>query len=138
MSVSIRPFAAVSEEQWRRLVAKAIKDAPFETLIARSEDDIPIGPLYPRAVGPRAGRAKGRWRILARLDHPDPSAGNKQALEDLADGADGLEIVLAGASGAYGYGLAGGDTSTLELALRDVVFEAARIELDLGPSGEKA
>jgi methylmalonyl-CoA mutase len=138
MSVSIRPFAAVSEEQWRRLVAKAIKDAPFETLIARSDDDIPIGPVYPRAVGPRAGRAKGRWRILARLDHPDPSAGNKQALEDLADGADGLEIVLAGASGAYGYGLAGGDTSTLELALRDVVFEAAPIELDLGPSGEKA
>jgi methylmalonyl-CoA mutase len=136
MSGAIRPFAPLDEEGWRRLVAKAIKDAPFETLVGRTEDGIPVGPLYQRTRGPRAGRAKGPWRILSRLDHPDPETANRLALEDLAGGADGLEIVVAGASVAYGYGLGRGEAATLDLALKDVAFEATRIELDPGPGGE--
>jgi len=136
MSGATQPFAPL-EEHWRRLVAKAIKDAPFETLVGRTDDGVPIGPLYQRTRGPRSGRAKGPWRVLARLDHPDPQAANELALEDLAGGADGLEIVVAGASDAYGYGLGRGDPAALDLALKDVAFEAARIELDPGPLGEK-
>jgi methylmalonyl-CoA mutase len=137
MSGATRTFAPLGEERWRRLVAKAIKDAPFETLVGRTDDGLPVGPLYQRTRGPRAGRAKGPWRVMARLDHPDPQVANGLALEDLAGGADGLEIVVAGASDAHGYGLGRGDPATLDLVLKDVAFETARIEFDPGPLGEK-
>jgi methylmalonyl-CoA mutase len=39
---------------------------------------------------------------MARLDHPDPGEANAQALDDLADGADGLAVVFAGGVGAHG------------------------------------
>ena len=54
----------------------------------------------------------GAWRVLARVDHPDADAANVQALDDLANGADGLEVVFAGAGGAYGYGLADADAAS--------------------------
>jgi methylmalonyl-CoA mutase len=133
-----KTFAPTSEEDWRKLVAAALKGGAFEKLVARSEDGFPIAPLYQRKVGPRAGRAGGPWRVLARLDHPDAEAANAQALDDLAHGADGLEVVFAGASIAYGYGLARSDAASIDVLFRDVTFEAARIELDLGPAGESA
>jgi methylmalonyl-CoA mutase len=136
MSSFVKPFAPGDEEQWRRLVAKALKGAPFESLVGRTDDGISIAPLYQRASGPRAGRASGPWRVLARTDHPDAEAANAQALEDLAGGADGLEIVFAGAAGAYGYGLAKSDAATLAAALKDVLFDAALVELEPGPAGE--
>jgi methylmalonyl-CoA mutase len=136
MSSFVKPFASTDEEQWRRLVAKALKGAPFDSLIGRTDDGIPIEPLYQRASGPRAGRRSGPWRVLARTDHPDPRAANAQVLEDLAGGADGLEIIFAGAAGAYGYGLAKSDATTLAVALKDVLFDAALVELEPGPAGE--
>ena len=50
-------------------------------------------------------RPGGPWRIIARLDHPNADEANAQALDDLANGADGLQIVSSGALGAYGFGL---------------------------------
>ena len=35
--------------------------------------------------------------MIARLDHPDAREANAQALDDLASGADGLQVVFAGA-----------------------------------------
>jgi methylmalonyl-CoA mutase len=133
-----KAFAPTSEKGWRKLVAAALKGGAFEKLIARSEDGFPIAPLYQRKVGPRAGRPGGPWRVLARVDHPDAEAANAQALDDLANGADGLDVVFAGASTAYGYGLARSDAASIDVLFRDVVFEAARIELDLGPAGASA
>ena len=133
-----KAFAPTSEEDWRKLVAAALKGGAFEKLIARSEDGFPIAPLYQRKVGPRAGRAGGPWRVLARVDHPDAEAANAQALDDLANGADGLDVAFAGASTAYGYGLARSDSASIDVLFRDVLFEAARIELDLGPAGASA
>ncbi|HLW90355.1 MAG TPA: methylmalonyl-CoA mutase family protein [Roseiarcus sp.] len=131
-------FAPTSEEQWRKLVASALKGGAFERLVAQSEDGFPIAPLYRRKTGPRAGRAGGPWRILARMDHPDAESANAQGLEDLAGGADGLEIVFAGAIGAHGYGLAKSDAAALDLAFKNTPFGATRLELDLGPAGEPA
>ena len=42
---------------------------------------------------------------MARVDHPDPKEANKQALEDLENGANGLVLVCPGAIGAAGFGI---------------------------------
>ena len=74
--------------------------------------------------------------MIARLDHPDAREANAQAHEDLANGADGLQVVFAGAVGAYGFGLRRFDPATLAAAFDGLQFDAgARFELDLGPDG---
>ncbi len=131
-------FPAFSEADWRKAAEAALKGASLETLNARTSDGLPLAPIYVGAEGPRALRdAGGAWRALARLDHPDAGAANEAALEDLANGADGLQVVFAGAAGAYGYGLAKWDSAALHRALDGVRFDfGAAFELDLGPDAE--
>jgi methylmalonyl-CoA mutase len=104
-------FPKASREQWLALVSGVIKGAPFEKrLVSKSYDGIAIAPLYERAGGARAvlGRAAGApWRIVQRIELPDPARANAQALHDLENGATGLALVFAGAIGAYGFGLDG-------------------------------
>ncbi|HEX9167445.1 MAG TPA: methylmalonyl-CoA mutase family protein [Roseiarcus sp.] len=89
--------------------------------------------MYRPAEGPRALGPSGPWRVIARLDHPSPSEANAQALDDLANGADGLQVVFSGALGAYGYGLRRFDPATLHKAFDGVRFDSgAHFELDLG------
>ena len=110
--------------------------ASLETLVSKTADGIRIEPVYRPAEGPRALGPDGPWRVIARLDHPDPGEANAQALDDLANGADGLQVVFTGALGAYGYGLRRFDPATLHKAFDGVRFDAgARFELDLGPDG---
>lgn len=130
-------FASFGEADWRRAAERALKGAGLATLTSRAADGIELQPLYARRDGPRALRGGTGWRALARLDHPDPGAANDQALDDLANGADGLQVVFAGAMGAYGFGLGKSDSATLHRAFEGVRFSAAqRFELDLGPNGE--
>ena len=137
MAEAAAQFASYGEADWRRAAEAALKGAGFATLISRAADGIDVQPLYPRREGPRALRSGAGWRVLARLDHPDPAAANDQALDDLANGADGLQVVFAGAAGAYGFGLAKADSATLHRAFEGVRFDAAqRFALDLGPDGE--
>ena len=76
------------------------------------------------------------WRIIAQLDHPSADEANAQALDDLANGADGLQIIFSGALGAYGFGLRRFDSASLHKAFDGVRFDAgANFELDLGPDG---
>ena len=73
---------------------------------------------------------------MARVDHPDAGEANAQALDDLANGADGLQVVFSGALGAYGFGLGRFDSATLHRAFDGLRFDAgANFELDLGPDG---
>jgi methylmalonyl-CoA mutase len=131
-------FAAFSEADWRAAAAASLKGAGLDTLIAQAADGVELQPIYSRAVGPRVWRGDGGWRNLARLDHPDPSSANDQARDDLANGADGLQIVFAGAAGAYGFGLAKFDAAALRRAFDGVSFDPARrFELDLGPEGAR-
>jgi methylmalonyl-CoA mutase len=132
-------FAPTSEQDWRRLVLRALKGRGFESLASRSADDFAIQPIYPRRVGPRANREGGRWRALARIDHPEAARANAQALDDLANGADGLEIIFAGAAGAHGYGLADADAASLDALLDGVRLDLGpTIECDLGPAADDA
>jgi len=121
-------FPQPAEEQWRKLVDKALKGASFDTLVSRTYDGVALAPLYARATtaGPRAlRRTPGRWAILGRVDLAEADAANRLAVEDLEGGADGLQIVFAGAQGAYGGGLTSDSDETIAHLL-------ANIRLDYG------
>ncbi len=131
-------FAPYSEADWRKAAEAALKGGAFDRLVSRTSDAIALQPLYSRREGARAMRAQGGvWRVLARLDHPDAAAANEQALDDLANGADGLQVVFAGAGGAYGFGLGKFDSAALHRAFEGVRFDGSQsFELDLGPEAE--
>jgi methylmalonyl-CoA mutase len=119
-------FPQAKEEDWRKIVDRALKGAPFEKLISKTYDGVSIAPIYPRAEnpGPRALRdAPGRWSIVARVDASDPGAANRLALDDLESGADGLHIVFAGAQGAYGCGVPDDSDETIAHLFEQVRFE---------------
>jgi methylmalonyl-CoA mutase len=129
-------FPAYSEADWRKAAEAALKGAGFERLMSKTADGILIQPVYEPATGPRALKNQGPWRIIARLDHPDAREANAQALDDLANGADGLQVIFSGALGAYGFGLRRFDPATLHAAFEGVRFDAgAHFELDLGREG---
>jgi methylmalonyl-CoA mutase len=136
LSADAAVFPAWSEADWRKAAEAALKGKSLESLACRTVDGIRIEPLYAPADGPRPFGPSGPWRVMARLDHPDPREANAQALDDLAGGADGLAVVFAGAIGAHGFGLKKSDPATLHAAFEGVRFDAGpRFELDLGPNG---
>ena len=128
-------FPPATREQWRKLVEGVLKGAPFSTrLVAKTYDGLAIEPLQGRKAQARPipGRAPGAsWSIVQRVDHPDATAANAEALHDLENGATGLSLVFAGAVGAYDYGLTP-DAEAMARAL-DGVFLDAGIDLDLDP-----
>jgi methylmalonyl-CoA mutase len=137
LSVAPSLFPVFSQDDWRKAATAALKGAPLEKLQSRTSDGIVLGPLHAPGSGPRALRAEpGAWKTMARVDHVEPSEANAAALEDLAGGADGLQIVFAGAAGAYGFGLPRHDTATLHKVFEGIGLEEwRRYELDLGPAG---
>ena len=137
-----RVFPQPAEEQWRRLVDKALKGAAFDSLVSKTYDALALQPLYPRAAapGPRALRkTPGRWAILGRVDVADADASNRLALMDLEGGADGLHLVFAGAQGAYGCGLTSDDDATIERLLANVRLDyAIPLTLEASPRAPNA
>ena len=125
-------FAPASRAQWLALVEGVLKGASFDKrLVAKTYDGIAIAPLYARdgAARPCFGRVAGApWQILQRIELPDPSAANAQALHDLQNGADGLTLVFEGAAGARGFALGGVNAIAPVL---DGVYLDAGIALDL-------
>lgn len=116
-------FPQPTEDQWRKLVDKALKGGSFDSLISRTYDGVALAPLYARATaaGPRALRkTPGRWSILGRVDLADADPANKLALEDLEGGADGLHVVFAGSQGSYGGGLTSDSDETIAHLLEGV------------------
>ncbi len=136
MGAAASLFPAFTEADWRKAAQAALEGASLETLVSKTADGVRIEPVYRPADGPRALRSAGPWRVIARLDHPDPDEANAQALDDLANGADGLQVVFSGALGAYGFGLRRFDSAALHKAFDRTPFDAGTsFELDLGPDG---
>ena len=132
-------FPPATEAQWRKLVDRLLKGAPFDhALVARTYDGLAIRPLYERAAQaqPIAGRCGG-WQVLQRVDHPDPDAANLEARHDCENGAAGLSLVFAGSLGAYGWGLDAGEQA-IARALDGLDLGRIAIELDLGPQADRA
>ncbi len=131
-------FPATDAAEWRKLVDAALKGASFDKrLVTQTYDGLRVEPLYPRAHGAQAvvGRAPGAaWTIVQRVDHPDPVAANKQALEDLENGATGLTLVFAGSLNANGYGLAA-TPEVIARALEGVDLDAG-ITIDFNLSSQ--
>ncbi|MGA8444635.1 MAG: methylmalonyl-CoA mutase, partial [Roseiarcus sp.] len=69
-------FPAATEADWRRAAEAALHGASLETLASHTADGIRIEPVYRPADGPRALGRDGPWRVVARLDHPDPGEAN--------------------------------------------------------------
>jgi methylmalonyl-CoA mutase len=128
-------FAPASYDHWRKLVDGVLKGAPFEKLIGKTSDGLKIEPIYRRAgnAAPIAGRAAAApWQIMQRIDHPNATQANAQALHDLENGATGLEFEFAGGAGARGFGLADAKPETLARAF-DGIFLDAGIAIALNP-----
>ena len=133
-------FPATDRADWVRLVEKALKDRPFDRLISKTYDGIAIEPLYARAAGAAAvrGRTSGQpWTVMQRIDHPDPTAANKQALDDLQNGANGLTLIFAGSLNANGYGLPA-TPDALKQTLDGIALDAITIDLNLSPATRQA
>ena len=118
-------FPQSDEENWRKLVDRALKGASFDSLLSKAYGGIGIAPLYPRETTTTKAlrRSPGRWSILARVDCNVDGAANRLALDDLEGGADGLHIVFAGSQGAYGGGLTDYDDATLARIFDSVRFD---------------
>ena len=134
-------FPPADEAQWRTLVDRVLKGAPFDRLVSRTADGITIQPLYARLTDerPRALRAEpGPWHSAARIEHPDIEAARAQIVTDLSHGANALHLVFAGSVGANGFGLPG-DFASVEALLADVDLDAGiPFEIDLGAATKDA
>ena len=134
-------FPPADEAQWRTLVDRVLKGAPFDRLVSRTADGIAIQPLYARLTEerPRALRAEpGPWHSAARIEHPDVEAARGQIATDLSHGANALHLVFAGSIGANGFGLPG-DLASVEALLADVDLDAGfPFEIDLGAATKDA
>ena len=120
-------FAPATYDDWRTLVDGVLKGAPFEKLESKTYDGLTIEPIYRRAhnVAPIAGRpAAMPWQIMQRIDHPDAAAANAQAVHDLENGANGIEIEFAGGPGARGFGVIDATPETLKRLFDGVFFDA--------------
>jgi methylmalonyl-CoA mutase len=122
---------------WLALVAKALGGADFDkSMLSHTDDQIRIDPLYERArdVAP-SGRIDPRkcWSIVQRVDDTDPQRANRQALEDIENGATGLAIIFEGAPNAFGYGLPGTAEALLR-TLEGVSLDKTHLRIDVHPA----
>jgi methylmalonyl-CoA mutase len=75
---------------------------------------------------------------MQRIDHPDPAEANKQALNDLENGATGLTLVFAGANGAAGFGLDPSPEAVRRI-LDGIYLDAGiALEFQIGPQSREA
>lgn len=126
-------FYSVDEETWWASVDKALKGMPRQKLFASTDDDLEIAPLYARRSDTpvrdlRSGA--GNWTVTQRVDLPDPGKANKQILEDLEGGADGIELVLARANA--GGGIRASDLKDLDKLLGGVQLDLIRTRVNAG------
>jgi methylmalonyl-CoA mutase len=134
-------FPAVDYEGWQALARKAIGESDVEAaLSSHTEDGIVLRPLYSRvrdAVPLSRARPTPGWRVLQRLDDPDPARANAQAQEDLANGASGLAIVFEGAPNAFGHGLPA-SAEALDRALEGVQLNRLHLRIDVHPASRSS
>ncbi|WMS41491.1 methylmalonyl-CoA mutase family protein [Acuticoccus sp. MNP-M23] len=125
-------------DNWRAIAEKALKGAPFESLltpeIGLTGAEGLIDPLSMPAEPVYAGRATaGPWTALQRVDHD-----GCDAVAALENGASGLSLVFAGAPGAHGRGLTANSVAALDAALKGVRLELIPLTIEAGTNGAAA
>jgi len=131
-------FASATEAEWEKLALAALKGKPLDSLVSRTDDGLEIRPLETARPPAGLGLAPAPWAIVQRLDHPDPAQANQLALDDLAGGATGLAIVVAGAPSAHGFGLPDARMETLAGALDGVFLDGVALRLEAGAAAPAA
>ena len=110
------------EVAWRAAVAKVLNGADPESLIGRTADGIAVAPLSPAAEAPGPSGARLLLAVMPRLDGTAADAA-----DELANGADGLALVVAQSSSARGFGI---DLAGLDAALAGVDLAQCPIRID--------
>lgn len=122
---AMNDFPKPTREMWQARVAAVLKGESADKLVGRTADGIAVEPLYQQMKGPRAERAShGPWTVMQRVDHPEATKANAQALDDLENGAGGLCLVNSDAEVAR--------------VLHDVALHAIAIRLEGGGGLAKA
>lgn len=125
-------FPRVSAADWEALASRAgLVD--LSTLTARSDDGLPVGPLYPTGDAPPiAGRTPGtRWIVAQRIDHGDADAIAATVRTAVAGGATGAVLVATDSTSAHGRGIAI-DGETLKRIAHDGALDGLALRIDLG------
>ncbi len=130
-------FPPGSRERWLALVEKALGGKDFETaMVGRTDDGLPVQPLAERrerAIPLPRRKPTLPWAIVQRCDDTDPYRANRQARDDVANGATGLALVFEGAPNSFGYGLPD-EPETLDRVLTDIPLDRVYLRVDAHPS----
>ena len=133
-----------NEADWRAQVDKGLKGAGWDRLVGKTSDGIELKPLYREpdiatstdvSGAPGAApfvRGVAGWTIRQSFDLPDPEKANAAIVADLQGGVGAIELVVD-PSGERGVAIR--DATDFDLALADVILEAAPVSLDAGASG---
>ena len=134
-------FPALGRDDWRALVDASLKGRSYETLRTRTADGIDIEPVYgaaenatPLPAAP-ARAAADAWTLVQRSDMPEIAAANTQMLDDLANGASGISLVLPGSISAGTSGVAITDTRSVQRLFEGVELDLIDLRLDGGRYG---
>jgi len=92
----------------------------------------PLDSSNNEAASAAASERSIRWRVMQRVDDPDPVRAAAQATDDLKNGANGLSLVFAGAPNAFGFGLPS-NLEGLRAALQDVPLHGVHLRVDVHP-----
>ena len=93
-------------EAWLALVEAGLKGAPFSKLVTKTADGLELQPLYTADDAPAGARlfAPGDldrpWEVRTIVDAADPAEANRQALQDLQNGAASALLRYAGPDAA--------------------------------------
>jgi len=132
------------EADWRALVERGLKGAPWSRLVGETADGIKLEPLYRESDVATADDVSGMpgaapfirgdagWTIRQAFEHPDPAETNREIFADLAGGVGGIELAID-PDGVRGVAIK--DARDLDIALADVILEAAPVSLDAGEHG---
>jgi methylmalonyl-CoA mutase len=130
------------EVAWRALVEQGLKGAPWSRLVGKTSDGIALEPLYRETdvataqdeaglpgAAPFVRGAGAGWTIRQAFENPDPVETNREILADLQGGVGGIELVVD-PNGERGVAIK--SERDLDIALADVILEAAPVSLDGG------
>lgn len=135
-------FPDQDEARWRALAEAALKGAPWDRLVGRTADGVPLQPLYretdiatagdPSGVPGHAPFVRGGaatrdvylpWHIRQIVEVTDATSAHTEVMADLERGVSSIELVIDGAIP---------DMATL---LDGVLVDLAPIALDAGAQG---
>ncbi len=149
-SYSLDEFSAPSADEWRAAAVASLGGQPFEKLISRTYEDIPLQPLYRRedtADLPFAQTLPGQppylrgrmatgatqhgWAIAQEISEHDPAAFNAALIAALEHGQTAVTIRLDDGAGV---GLRLATAADAAVALRGVYLHGLPIILHAGPT----